>query len=162
MLISHGNNSSVPPIVHRSEKRNYACKRAVRHKIQIQTAAFASTTQRVVAASDTLPTRSISCCCFATCCGWVMLITSTASPSRDWTDSKVATPSQASRPSVHVWPNCVSPTSPQFLNQAPPRPQQLLLPALLVAHLAHPLLLLAADKRIVVRASVGNECADIC
>ena len=44
--------------------------------------------------------------------------------------------SQAWMPSIHVWSTCVSPTSPQFLNQAPPRAQQLRLPNFLtVPHL---------------------------
>ena len=45
---------------------------------------------------------------------------------------------QAWMPSVHVWSNCVSPRSPHFLNQAPPRAQQLRLPDSLVKpHLRH-------------------------
>ena len=32
---------------------------------------------------------------------------------------------QARIPSAHMWSKCVSPASPQFLNQAPPRAQQL-------------------------------------
>ena len=66
-------------------------------------------------------------------------------------------PLQAWMPSAHVRSNCVSPASPQSLNQEPPRAQQLLLPALLVAHLGHMLLLLTADELVVVGASV-EEC----
>ena len=50
---------------------------------------------------------------------------------------------QAWMPSAHVWSKFVSPTSPQFLNQAPPRAQQLPLPDFLVAtHLMHNLSIL--------------------
>ena len=45
---------------------------------------------------------------------------------------------QAWTPSSHVWSNWVSPASPQFLNQAPPRAQQLRLSDFLtVPHLGH-------------------------
>ena len=45
---------------------------------------------------------------------------------------------QAWMPSTHVRLNCLSPTFPQFLNQAPPRAQQLCLPDLfLKPHFEH-------------------------
>ena len=47
-------------------------------------------------------------------------------------------------PSVHVWSNFGSPASPQFMNQAPPRAQQLRLPDFLVIpHLRHTVLTIA-------------------
>ena len=53
-------------------------------------------------------------------------------------------------PSNHVCPNFESPGFPQFLYQAPPGPQQLLLPDFLrVAHMGHPLLLIAEVLAIV-------------
>ena len=48
---------------------------------------------------------------------------------------------QAWKPSAHVWSKFVSPTSPQFLNQAPRRAQQLSLPNFFVIpHLRHTVL----------------------
>ena len=77
--------------------------------------------------------------------------------SGDSTEGKFANPLQAWMPSAHVWSDCVSPTSPQLLNQAPPRAQQLGLPALLSAHLPHQLLLLTMNGLVVfVRTSVGQ------
>ena len=56
-------------------------------------------------------------------------------------------------PSAHVWSNCVSLVSPQFLNQAPARAQQLCIPESLVEpHLAHPSLLLVTDTLAVADA----------
>ena len=47
--------------------------------------------------------------------------------------------------------------SPQLLDHVPPRAQQLSLPALLVTHLRHPLLLLTAEILVVVGVSM-EEC----
>ena len=45
---------------------------------------------------------------------------------------------QAWMPSDHVWSSFELPILPQFLNQDPPRPQQLILPDfLIVPHLEH-------------------------
>ena len=61
--------------------------------------------------------------------------------------TKAAEPLQAWMPSTHVWSNFLSPASPQFLNQAPPRAQQLSFPDFLVVpHLVHTLLLLITDR----------------
>ena len=58
---------------------------------------------------------------------------------------------QAWMPSAHVCSNVESLESPHFLNQAPPRAQQLRLPDFLVVpHLGHPVLLLGADVLVVV------------
>ena len=58
-------------------------------------------------------------------------------------------------PSAHVWSKFISPTSPQLLNQPPPRAQQLRLPDFLVLlHLRHPLLLLIIFTLVVVDDSV--------
>ena len=60
---------------------------------------------------------------------------------------------QAWMPSAHVCSNIESLESPHFLNQAPPRAQQLRLPDFLVVpHLGHPVLLLGADVLVVVSA----------
>ena len=61
---------------------------------------------------------------------------------------------QAWTPSPHVWSNVVSPTSPQFLNQEPPRAQQLSLPDFLtVPHLGQ----LGADALVVTGASADRK-----
>ena len=65
-------------------------------------------------------------------------------------------PVHVSIPSAHVWPNFVSPTFPHFLNQAPPRAQQLGLPNfLIVPHLGHTLLLLTDETLVDVDVDVG-------
>ena len=52
--------------------------------------------------------------------------------------SAVEMPSHAARPSIHVCSKFDSSGSPHFLNQAPPRAQQLRLPVLaMVPHLGH-------------------------
>ena len=52
-------------------------------------------------------------------------------------------------PSYHVWPSLELPAPPQFLNQEPPRPQQLLLPDFwMEPHLKH-------TDTMVVAVSVG-------
>ena len=62
---------------------------------------------------------------------------------------------QAWMPSAHVCSNVESPASPHFLNQAPPRAQQLRLPDFLVVpHLGHPVLLLLGADVLVVVSSV--------
>ena len=62
---------------------------------------------------------------------------------KDFTIFEVAKPLHALIPSAHVWPNFLSPISPQSLNQAPPWAQQLRLPDLVkVPHFMHLLLLL--------------------
>lgn len=43
----------------------------------------------------------------------------------------------AKTPSFQVYANFVSPESPHLLNQAPPRPQQVLTPFLVMPHLGH-------------------------
>ena len=78
--------------------------------------------------------------------------------SEDRAEASPAEYRQASMPSVHVWSTCVSPASPQFLNQAPPRAQQLRLPNFLVMpHLWHLLLLLTTIKPVGVSGS-AEEC----
>ena len=58
--------------------------------------------------------------------------------SGDWTKLGVTKPSQAWMPSTHAWPYSLSPTSPQFLNQSPPRAQQLRVPDFFtMPHLEH-------------------------
>ena len=44
----------------------------------------------------------------------------------------------ALKPSFHVWSNLASICFAQFSNQAPPRPQQLDSPSLVIPHLGHP------------------------
>ena len=71
--------------------------------------------------------------------------------------------SHACTPSAQVCSKFMSPSSPQVLNQAPPRAQQLRLPDfLIVPQLSHPLLfILTADELVIVGASVG-ECERWC
>ena len=70
-------------------------------------------------------------------------------------------PLQAWMPSAHVWSKFLSPTSPQFLNQAPPREQQLGVPDLLIVpHLGHLLLLISSDRLDVIDDSVGVRVAN--
>ena len=71
--------------------------------------------------------------------------------------TKAAEPLQAWMPSTHVWSNFLSPASPQFLNQAPPRAQQLRLPnSWVVPHLPHTLPLRAVDRLIDNGVSEGK------
>ena len=57
--------------------------------------------------------------------------------SHDW-PTRVNLPGQAWMPSPHVCSKLVSPRAPQFLNQAPPRAQQLYLPDFgMIPHLGH-------------------------
>ena len=64
---------------------------------------------------------------------------------------------QAWKPSAHVWSTFVSPASPQFLNQEPPRAQQLRLPNFLVIpHLRH------TELGIIGVGMVGIVYGDIC
>ena len=98
--------------------------------------------------SGILPGRLTFVCWLTIFCGWAVLrrcrltptwwnITCTGGSDRPEVEKRL----QVWMPSAHVWPNCVLPASPHFLNQAPPRAQQLRLPDFLeVAHLAHALL----------------------
>ena len=71
-------------------------------------------------------------------------------------DSVNNLPLQACMPSPHVWPKLESPTSPHFLNQAPPRAQQLRLPDFLVVpHLGHPSVL--CTNALVVVGRSGTD-----
>ena len=72
--------------------------------------------------------------------------------------SEIGNPSQAWMPSAHVCSNCVSPSFPHFLNQAPPRVQQLRFPdAVATPHLLHVILrVLIEDKLVVVAFSVAK------
>ena len=71
---------------------------------------------------------------------------------------EVAKSLQAQMPSDHVWSTFVFPASPQFLNQEPPRAQQLSLPDFLVVpHFAHVPLLFTAERLVVAGASVGQR-----
>ena len=55
-------------------------------------------------------------------------------------------------PSDHMWGNLLLPALPQFLNQEPPRPQQLALPDLpMVPHLRHTNLLVVVVIDVAVR-----------
>ena len=137
----------------------------------MQTTTFAVETQSsesMVPAWDTLPRHFIFFCCpvmfsdQAVLSGLTMTL---ASPSMvigvDSTKTKVAEPAQDWTPSNHVWSNRVSPASPQFLNQAPPRAQQLSSSDFwVILHLRHLLLLLllllTADSHFFVGAAVGN------
>ena len=64
---------------------------------------------------------------------------------------------QAFKPSAHVWSKLGSPVSPQLSNQAPPRRQQLNLPALPTPHLGHALEVVLVLVAIVVVASVDMQ-----
>ena len=68
-----------------------------------------------------------------------------------------ANPAQARMPSAHVWSKVWSPSSPQFLNQEPPRAQQLSFPDFLfLPHCRHLLLLLLnADGSVTTSISMG-------
>ena len=118
----------------------------------MQTAIFVSRTQSVESVV-TLSRLWILVCCRVSFGDWVSnwWRMTPSSRSRTCTGSltkaKDAKPLQAWIPSAHVWSNFVSPLSPQFLNQAPLRAQQLSAPDLLVVpHLEQtfPLLAVAA------------------
>ena len=84
-----------------------------------------------------------------TCCG-------------DLIDNDFLKSLQAWMPSVHVWSKFMSPISPQFLNQEPPRVQQICMSNLLIVpHAAHLLLLLAADAIVFVSASASIGVVEI-
>ena len=71
--------------------------------------------------------------CFAIVVSWRSINFARASPEND-----LVTSLQEWKPSSHVWPKFESPSSPHFLNQAPPRVQQLSWPDfVLVPHLGH-------------------------
>ena len=83
--------------------------------------------------------------------------------------TELTTPLQAWMPSDHKWSTVVSSASPQFLNQEPPRAQQLSLPDfLLVPHLGHNNVVVIDDviadagfsRRSVVPVGtdIGHEC----
>ena len=56
---------------------------------------------------------------------------------------------QACKPSYHVWSTLVSPALPQFPNQEPPRPQQLILPdRFVIPHMGHTELIVIAAAAI--------------
>ena len=63
---------------------------------------------------------------------------------------------QAWIPSDHVWSNFESPGLPHFLNQAPPRAQQLDLPDLRLPHLEHAL------EVVAIAVVVGGASNDMC
>ena len=78
--------------------------------------------------------------------------------SGDAIETEVAKSSQAFIPSAHVWSNCVSPASPHFLNQAPPRAQQLCFPNLFtIPHLGHSLLPFTADELVLTGVSARMQ-----
>ena len=63
---------------------------------------------------------------------------------------------QACMPSYHVCWSLVLRAPPHFLNQEPPRPQQLLSPDFaMVPHLGHP------DMMVVVLVAAGVSCVGI-
>ena len=62
-------------------------------------------------------------------------------------------------PSNHVWPYFESPTLPQFLNQAPPRAQQLSVQSTVVPHTGHVIGIAIVDARLdfVMNLDVGAD-----
>ena len=79
----------------------------------------------------------------------MLLLSRTITSSDDPSEADIGKTLQAWMPSAHVWSKRVPEASPQFLNHVPPRLQQLGVPDfLLVPHLAHLLLRVAADRRV--------------
>ena len=111
---------------------------------------FASPTrcsELVVPTLNRLPGRLIFLWSWLTFCDWATFCLASVwwrmTRNADLVEPGVAEPLQAWIPSVHVWSNFVSLAWPQFLNQAPPRAQQLRLPNFVIEpHSAHLLRLL--------------------
>ena len=148
-LAHYSNNVSQLPLVHPQQgERNYSCKRKIILKTQVLTATLASATD---SSEFVVPSCDLWRRIFFWF--WVLLLNtivfvacSTVSSIIDLTGFELANPLQASMPSAHVWSNFGSPASPQFLNQAPPRAQQLCLPDFLVIpHLVQVSMLVVRD-----------------
>ena len=60
-------------------------------------------------------------------------------------------------PSYHVWWSFVLPAPPQFLNQEPPRPQQLLLPDFVAPHMGHTEIVIVVVVSAGVFMCIGQE-----
>ena len=152
--------------MHRQEEWNLVCCCTILHKKQMKTKNFPRWTQCLSAEppSDTTLGRVLFVWFRASFRDWAVLIERKIVPawssitcSEEFIENDASRCLQAWIPSTHVWLKCVSPASPQFLNQAPPRAQQLYLPTLLLAHLAHPSLLLKAGVLIFTAASTGES-----
>ena len=133
-----------------TQKRNYVSKCEMINKTQMHTVTLVvnptQCLESVLPVSNILPGRLPFVCWWIAFRGWAVFCWLKTTPAWRSVTSTVdlaetEIPLQVWMPSVHEWSNFGSPASPQFLNQAPPRAQQLRLPTLLVAHLTHALLL---------------------